>query len=126
MIRKRKPGRPPLPKAERKSRNLTFRARGNLYNDLQFAAEHTGRSISEEIETRLITSFEKDLIQEAVSIATAKARMEILEAMNPALDLIARHLELMIEQQKAKQPGPKANLLGPLEALMNYKREDKS
>ena len=61
MTEKRR-GRPALPESERKSRNLTFRSRGNLRTKLQDAAAASGRSVSEEIEWRLDRSFDHDEI----------------------------------------------------------------
>jgi chromosome segregation ATPase len=58
--KKRQPGRPSLPDEEKRSRNLTFRSRGDLRDRLNDAATQSGRSISEEIEFRLEASFTKD------------------------------------------------------------------
>ena len=55
--RKKRVGRPALPEADRKSRNFTFRSRGDLREHLERAAQKAGRSISEEIENRLERSF---------------------------------------------------------------------
>src|SRR5262249_60037015 len=51
-----RPGRPAKPEDQRRSRNLTFRVRGDLHERLQTAAAGE-RSISEEIERRLEQSF---------------------------------------------------------------------
>ena len=53
-------GRPPIPEAERKVGNLTFRTRGGLRAKLEVAAEESGRSVSEEIEHRLQVSFDQN------------------------------------------------------------------
>ena len=50
-------GRPPIPEVDRRNRNLTFRSRGKLHEQLQAAAKAADRSISEEIERRLEQSF---------------------------------------------------------------------
>ena len=50
-------GRPPKAEGERKGRNLTFRVRENLRARLQQAADVSGRSISEEIESRVEATF---------------------------------------------------------------------
>jgi hypothetical protein len=50
-------GRPPKPPGARRSKNRTFRVRGELDDDLQVAAYESGRSVSEEIEFRLGQSF---------------------------------------------------------------------
>jgi hypothetical protein len=51
-------GRPPIDAEQRKSFNMTFRARAGLRERLAEAAEQSGRSTSEEIELRLEQSFE--------------------------------------------------------------------
>ncbi|WP_426615406.1 Arc family DNA-binding protein [Bradyrhizobium sp. McL0616] len=53
----KKAGRPALDEAERKTVNFTFRSRAELRDKLSEAAAASGRSISEEIERRLIDSF---------------------------------------------------------------------
>jgi hypothetical protein len=62
MARKKqsKIGRPPKRKGERLSKNRTFRVRGTLDEQLEAAAQTTGRSVSEEIEHRLEESFRRD------------------------------------------------------------------
>jgi hypothetical protein len=57
---KKKPGRPPKPESERRSKNRTFRVRGNLDDYLIAHAQEAGRSVSEEIEARLERSFYMD------------------------------------------------------------------
>jgi hypothetical protein len=52
-------GRPPRHKGERLSKNRTFRVRGDLDEQLQAAANVSGRSVSEEIEYRLKESFRR-------------------------------------------------------------------
>jgi hypothetical protein len=49
------------PAAVRKRNNLTFRTRDQLRDQLERAAAATGRSISEEIEYRLTSSFSHDV-----------------------------------------------------------------
>jgi Arc-like DNA binding domain len=57
-------GRPPIPEADRKRANLTFRTRSGMREKLEAAAAQSGRSVSEEVEYRLERSF-----QQAESIA---------------------------------------------------------
>jgi hypothetical protein len=61
MARKKqsKLGRPPKHEGERLSKNRTFRVRGTLDEQLEAAAQKTGRSVSEEIERRLDDSFKR-------------------------------------------------------------------
>ncbi len=56
---KAKRGRPPKPAEDVKAKNLTFRTRGALRDQLEEAANDAGRSISEEVEYRLIRSFDR-------------------------------------------------------------------
>src|SRR4051794_18471096 len=53
-------GRPPVAASERKSKNFTFRSRGDLHDRLTDAAARSGRSISEEIEIRITRSFDDE------------------------------------------------------------------
>jgi len=57
MAAKKRIGRPPKAKEDRKAVNFTFRSRGQMRERLQAAAIASGRSISEEIEHRLDESF---------------------------------------------------------------------
>ncbi len=62
-------GRPALDPSDRKSRNLTFRSRGDLRARLDQAASQSERSISEEIEYRLERSFtDQSLMFEAMRL----------------------------------------------------------
>jgi hypothetical protein len=54
---KRKRGGQPKDPAARKRNNLTFRTRDDLRERLEHAAARTGRSVSEEIEFRLLRDF---------------------------------------------------------------------
>lgn len=55
-------GRPPVAKEDRKTGNLTFRTRANLREQLEEAAQQSGRSVSEEIEYRLQQSFDRNAL----------------------------------------------------------------
>ena len=58
--KKRAPGRPAVPFAEKKRRNFTFRGTDELHERLSKAAAESGRSVSEEIELRLSRTFDLD------------------------------------------------------------------
>jgi hypothetical protein len=60
MGRKPRKGRPAIPAGDRKSRNFTFRSRGDMHAKLTDAAALAGRSVSAEIEWRLEQSFSED------------------------------------------------------------------
>ena len=60
MALKKRIGRPPKAKEDRKAVNFTFRSRGQMRDLLKAAAAASGRSISEEIEYRLQNSFRED------------------------------------------------------------------
>jgi hypothetical protein len=60
-------GRPPKPEDERRAINLTFRARKNLRQRLLEAAEENQRSLSEETEFRIETTFrDQDVVMRAL------------------------------------------------------------
>jgi hypothetical protein len=62
-------GRPPIPPGQRKSKNFTFRSRGDLHARLADAAAQSNRSISEEIEWRIQRSFlDQDRAIEALGL----------------------------------------------------------
>ena len=63
MSAKKRIGRPPKAKEDRKAVNFTFRSRGQMRERLQAAAIASGRSISEEIELRLERSFWREEIE---------------------------------------------------------------
>jgi hypothetical protein len=74
-------GRPPVPAAQKKVRNFTFRSRGDMHERLSEAAEANGRSISEEIERRLERSFFSDEIEQGPKAAQGKAAEILLHLM---------------------------------------------
>jgi hypothetical protein len=62
-------GRPQVPAAQRKSKNFTFRSRGDMHARLAGAAARSNRSISEEIEWRIERSFlDQDRAIEALGL----------------------------------------------------------
>jgi Arc-like DNA binding domain len=84
---KRQPGRPSLPEEEKRSRNLTFRSRVDMRDRLSDAASENGRSISEEIESRLEESFRRDekiadvtASRDAIAAELAELRKQFLDA----------------------------------------------
>jgi hypothetical protein len=88
MARRKRIGRPPKPAKERKSVNFTFRSRGELRDLLRASAEPVGRSISEEIERRLVQSFQKEQAARDV----AKALLEHFEERE-IFDFAKKHTE---------------------------------
>jgi hypothetical protein len=74
-----KPGRPALAESERKTVNFTFRSRPELREKLAAAAVQSGRSISEEIESRLAQSFFAQEIIDQVVSQTIKATFEYVD-----------------------------------------------
>jgi hypothetical protein len=129
--RKKKAGRPPLPPTHRKARNLTFRSRDDLYEELQAAAAKSGRSLSEEIERRLEKSFsssdpllsvlagkEAGVILRLVAVVLLQATLEskswfenreLVETVSGAADVIIARVAGVFEEEVAsddtrKQP----------------------
>lgn len=62
----RRRGRPVVAEEDRKTANLTFRTRGGLRAQLEEAAQESGRSVSEEIEYRLQTSFDRQSVAKQI------------------------------------------------------------
>jgi Arc-like DNA binding dprotein len=87
MAAKKRIGRPPKAKEDRKAVNFTFRSRGQMRERLQAAAIAAGRSISEEIEFRLERSF----WQEEMERDTAKLQVSLPERLRRRLEQAAEH-----------------------------------
>jgi predicted HicB family RNase H-like nuclease len=87
MAAKKRIGRPPKAKEDRKAVNFTFRSRGQMRERLQAAAIAAGRSISEEIEFRLERSF----WQEEIEKDTAKLQVGLPERLRRDLEQAAKH-----------------------------------
>ena len=79
MAAKKRIGRPPKAKEDRKAVNFTFRSRGQMRERLQAAAITAGRSISEEIEFRLERSFQQQEIEKALERLKAQTDEILLE-----------------------------------------------
>ena len=73
MTAKKRIGRPPKAKEDRKAVNFTFRSRGEMRERLQAAAAASGRSISEEIERRLDWSFQQEDTAKLIAAAAERA-----------------------------------------------------
>jgi predicted HicB family RNase H-like nuclease len=86
MAAKKRIGRPPKAKEDRKAVNFTFRSRGQMRERLQAAAIAAGRSISEEIEFRLERSF----WQEEIERDTAKLQVGLSERLRRDLEQAAK------------------------------------
>jgi hypothetical protein len=92
IIKKPAPkGRPPLPPAERKRRNFTFRGTDELHEGLTKASAMSGRSLSEEIEWRLGQSF---FLQSVINEAVEKTVRATLD-----------HVELQRANEEAQRSG---------------------
>ena len=72
MAKRKRIGRPPKPPKNRKSVNFTFRSREGMREQLRAAAAASGRSISEEIEYRLVQSFRDEYIAEVAAHAALR------------------------------------------------------
>jgi len=87
MAAKKRIGRPPKAKEDRKAVNFTFRSWGQMRERLQTAAIAAGRSVSEEIEFRL----EKSFWQEETETDTAKLQVALSERLRSDLEQAAKH-----------------------------------
>jgi hypothetical protein len=72
MAKRKRVGRPLKPAKNRKSVNFTFRSREGMREQLRTAAAVSGRSISEEIEYRLVQSFRDQYIAEVAAHAALR------------------------------------------------------
>src|SRR5262249_31470038 len=86
MAAKKRIGRPPKAKEDRKAVNFTFRSRGQMSEPPQAGAIAAGRSISEEIEFRLERSF----WQEEIERDTAKLQVGLSERLRRDLEQAAK------------------------------------
>jgi len=82
--RKRRRGGQPKPAAERKTHNLTFRARPQLRADLEKAAAATHRSVSEQIEHLILRAIEWERV--LGDLETFKARMAEMQRQTEAAE----------------------------------------
>jgi hypothetical protein len=120
MARKKpsKLGRPPKREGERLTKNRTFRVRGTLDEQLEAAAQETGRSVSEEIEHRLEQSFRRE----------ERAEL-ILEAINRTLKVLGisgdpATWSPQMRAWAAQQPGLLGLAQGASEQPATDKKED--
>jgi hypothetical protein len=99
-------GRPPRHADERLSKNRTFRVRDQLDQQLQDAADASGRSVSEEIELRLAKSFTADALSNfskdfsRLQTEISSIAGELLEKAMARID----HLERALERAVAGSP----------------------
>jgi predicted HicB family RNase H-like nuclease len=89
MAAKKRIGRPPKAKEDRKAVNFTFRSRGQMRERLQAAAIAVGRSISEEIEFRLERSFWQEEIEKLTE--AVKLQVTLSERLRSLLEQAAKN-----------------------------------
>ena len=99
-------GRPPLPPDQRKDRVLPFRCNDGLYERLVRAAVANGRTVSQELEQRVVRSFVINALGHAQQVA---------ENFNPEPERITPNQELM---------GHFEQLAGRVEQLEKITRRD--
>ena len=87
-------GRPPRHGGERLIKNRTFRVRGGLDEKLLAAAAASERSVSEEIEFRLIQSFNRDTM-EAVGRAIIEFRGQFAGPLPPSSEVEPEYLNCL-------------------------------
>jgi hypothetical protein len=89
MAKRKRVGRPPKPPEERRRGHITFRTTDKLREQLQDAAGAIGRSISEEVEIRLLQSFRDQYIAEIA----ANAAMRVYEEREVAKELTSKKIQ---------------------------------
>jgi hypothetical protein len=82
---KKRIGRPPVPASERKNRTIPFRCRDVLYEALVSHAEANGRTLSQEIEYRIMKGFESRPEPPDVQLIRLVAQ-EVLKSAAPTID----------------------------------------
>jgi Arc-like DNA binding domain len=128
MAAKKRIGRPPKAKEDRKAVNFTFRSRGDMRERLRAAAAASGRSISEEIERRLDWSFREEDTATRVGEAAVRAIQSYHEKMMGELAKLSGRNEattaglLRLLGQDEKPEGP---LLSDLVRLYPQKPSEK-
>jgi hypothetical protein len=110
MAAKKRIGRPPKAKEDRKAVNFTFRSRDQMRERLEAAAAASGRSISEEIEFRLNQSFEDERLSDAFLGGNDTAK--VLQLMANAMRLeTAAGAPWSEDQKKAEAVRTAAHLI---------------
>src|SRR3954468_1342001 len=103
---KRKRGGQPKEPAARKRNNLTFRTRDDLRERLEQAAARSGRSVSEEIEYRLLRDFGWEAAkgdidamraEAAASLSAARVQMIRLAALQVLREITGRPTRVVID-----------------------------
>jgi hypothetical protein len=91
-------GRPPVPPGQRKSKNFTFRSRGDLHARLAAAAAQSNRSISEEIEWRIERSFlDQDRATEALGLIYGRELAGLLLLLGAAMKEVGEQSAYLAE-----------------------------
>ena len=85
MVEGVKRGRPPKPENDRKNTYLGFRVRDGMREKLEAAAVAGGRSPSEEIERRLVASFEAETLMAVLPRLIAEGIAADREAQRAAV-----------------------------------------
>lgn len=98
-------GRPPIDPDQRRSLNITFRARPKLKDGLTAAAKESERSLSEEIERRLEQSFEmpsRDYVAELERV-NRSLQEKMITLLELKADLTAKESELLRNQDESNK-----------------------
>jgi HicB family len=91
-------GRPPAPPGQRKSKNFTFRSRGDLHARLAAAAAQSNRSISEEIEWRIERSFlDQDRAIEALDLTYGRELAGLLLVLGAVMKEVGEQAAYLAE-----------------------------
>src|SRR4051812_30160310 len=83
---KKRRGRPPKPPSERRRHNQTFRIDERLRELLQSKAQNAQRSVSEEVEERLVDSLRKDAVVDSFGGEHTHALMRAFSAVIQAVE----------------------------------------
>jgi hypothetical protein len=106
MSKKPRLGRPPLRDAERRKHIMSIRVRPKLHALLQEAADKAGRTLSQEVEFRIETTFMRE-----VEIAkVAGVALEGLDILSKKFDEMDKVLDVF--KANAKRRGEELERLG--------------
>jgi len=115
MVRKPKAGRPPRHAGEHLVKNRTFRVWGSLDDQLQAAAEQSRRTVSAEIEIRLMNSFHVDWLdaqmralfgmglQEGLLVPGLGQLGSVEPIKNWVAEIAKRHADIRAKERRLKK-----------------------
>jgi hypothetical protein len=105
-VRKRKPGRPTLAAERRQTEIIKFRANREFREKMEAAAAASGRTLTDEIKTRLEQSFQKDNTRKQVESTSRRVVSELVRELEKQLTSEKVHQIIvgLLDQDEREQP----------------------